>query len=327
MRSFAIIAGLAALAIASPAPQIFDPSDLDDIEPAAAVTVPLGVGSQTLPFDASAASASAYAETAADPSPDVGSDSTAALSKRSLARLAARGNCAQQPLGYGDAAPQDNAASFLGATCFAATANNAQTPAGWVQTFVNQQASVSACSYMGYKTYKSYDVNQAAADCKAITGCKSFNIFFERDPTLDPGPNCPNPPSTTVIKASFWGVPIGLPSATNKGQWRNNFQVVIAGSNAYQLDQCIEPVPNYNPNYLGSCTINAPKTDCNAYLTAKFWTDGFDQGRCAAACDAVTAQSPDTPCRFYTTYVQMKNGAYQFQACALYKRAFDNSYW
>jgi hypothetical protein len=53
-----------------------------------------------------------------------------------------------------------------------------------VNTFTNYKTSVTTCGYMGYKTYSSYDVNQAALDCNKITGCKGFNIFFERDPSV-----------------------------------------------------------------------------------------------------------------------------------------------
>ena len=47
---------------------------------------------------------------------------------------------------------------------------------------------------MGYTTLDTYDVPTCAAKCSAINGCMSFNIYFERDPSLDPGANCPNPP-------------------------------------------------------------------------------------------------------------------------------------
>jgi hypothetical protein len=54
---------------------------------------------------------------------------------------------------------------------------------------------------------------------------------FERDPSVVPADSCANPASTTVIKCVLWGSPITAETAVNTGQWRNGFQVVIAGSN------------------------------------------------------------------------------------------------
>ena len=57
-------------------------------------------------------------------------------------------------------------------------------------------------------------------------------MYIERDPSVDPNKdNCPNPPSTTNFKCTLWGVPVTVEEATNKGQYRDDFQVVITGSN------------------------------------------------------------------------------------------------
>lgn len=66
---------------------------------------------------------------------------------------------------------------------------------------------------MGFTTLQTYDVQGCANQCSAINGCASFNIYFERDPTVDPGQNCPNPPSTTTIKCVFWGGPVNAGNA------------------------------------------------------------------------------------------------------------------
>ena len=148
-----------------------------------------------------------------------------------------------------------------------------------------------------------------------------------------------NPASTTVIKASFWGNVLNEVVATNKGQYRKDFQVVIAGSNAYNVEQVpcttitgFTQKPLSNGNGYGNCAINAPKTYCSgkqtdSYLTMKQFDDGvLDHSRCKAQCDIITAQSPDTPCNFFTSYLQVKNGKCGVQQCAFYKRAYDNSY-
>ncbi|KEQ88150.1 hypothetical protein M438DRAFT_371138 [Aureobasidium pullulans EXF-150] len=233
MHYSALIAGLT-LAVANPTPQVFDASELSDIEPAAPVDVPLGAGSQTLPLNIDAIVDSAYADVLADPSPD----------------------------GYGPAVSPDTADAFTSSDALSWAAKSASTPGGYYQVFQDYKASVSTSGYRGYKTYQSYDVAKAANDCRAIKGCKSFNIFFERDPLQDPSATC-TPGSTNVIKASFWSVPLSKPVATNKGQYRNKFQVVIAGSNAYNLIDCAPEIPDWTKEIYNGCTINAPATSCD----------------------------------------------------------------
>lgn len=91
---------------------------------------------------------------------------------------------------------------------------------------------MSASNYMGLYTLTSFDTLACAQKCDAAPGCLAINLYIERDPTLDPNnDNCPNPPSTTNYKCTLWGAPVVAEEATNKGQWRDQFQVVITGSN------------------------------------------------------------------------------------------------
>lgn len=340
MRCTALIAGLAALAVANPTPQVFDASELSDIEPAAAVDVPIGTGSQILPLDVDAIVDSAYAEVLADPSPDVDASIPAAISRRSLKRgLEARSDpCAgqaYQPKGYGPPVSPDTPGAFVGSTALSNAAQSAQAPYGFKSVFQDYKASVSTSGYRGYKTYTSYDATKAASDCRAIKGCISFNIFFERDPLQDPSATC-NPGSTNVIKASFWSAPLTKAVATNSGQYRNQFQVVIAGSNAYNLVDCAGELPGWTKEVYNGCTINAPATSCHkdkdavpndAYLTMSTIADGeFYPERCQSGCDAVTASNPLKPCNFVTSWAYILDDKYQYQVCAFYERYFDNSY-
>ena len=85
---------------------------------------------------------------------------------------------------------------------------------------------------MGLYTLQSYDTLTCASKCDQASGCEAFNLYIERDPSLDPNAqNCPNPPSTTNYKCTIWGVAVTAGEATNYGQWRDSFHVVIAGSN------------------------------------------------------------------------------------------------
>jgi hypothetical protein len=89
--------------------------------------------------------------------------------------------------------------------------------------------------YLGVALLTSYDVNACSAKCNAIKGCNSFNLYHERDPSQEPGTGntCANPCSTTNIKCAFFSGSVSASDATNKGQFRNKFHVVIAGSNGY----------------------------------------------------------------------------------------------
>jgi hypothetical protein len=113
---------------------------------------------------------------------------------------------------------------------FKAATFSAPSPPGYAPAFVNLNASTSTSAYMGYTTLSKYDTKQCASLCNKQTGCVAFNLYFERDPTLDPNEQtCPNPPSLTDIKCVFWGVPISSATATNQGHYRDEFEVVIAG--------------------------------------------------------------------------------------------------
>lgn len=122
-------------------------------------------------------------------------------------------------------------------------------------------------------------------------------------------------------------------NALNSGQYRNQFHVVIAGSNGY-VNRSIDTPAGYTaPTYLGNSIINAPTTDCADYsnqLQNLLWPTGpFDAGRCAAACSAYNTNLPAgavaQTCQFFNTYVLKGNGKDAGQYCALYQQAFPSS--
>lgn len=171
---------------------------------------------------------------------------------------------------------------------------------------------------MGFTTLSTYSTTQCAAKCNAINGCLSFNLYFERDPTLDPNANsCPNPPSTTNIKCVFWGGPVSAASANNYGQWRSQFQVVIAGSNGY-TNNSIASVPGYgSPTALGNAAINAPYDEYgyNTFLGSAIFVGAFNAALCGQACTQKSQYalanppsdgSPPATCQFFNTYILCK---------------------
>jgi hypothetical protein len=250
--------------------------------------------------------------------------------------LDVRNACDPQPTGAGPVPDPDTASAFLAYASFSAIASSAPTPPGYEKTFTNLHGSSSAYGYMGLTTLDHYDPTECADKCNAISGCVGINIYFERDPSLEPGAACENPPSTTVIKCTFWGGYVAPENADNTGQWRNSFQVVISGSNGY-MSTSIPIVPGFSGTSLGANAINAPQ-DCNGidtYMGSKIFTTSiFDPNLCAAACESQnaynTAHPPSTGspalCKFFNTYLMAVNGRPQGQYCAMYTEPWDNSY-
>lgn len=113
-----------------------------------------------------------------------------------------------------------------------AMATAAPTPDGYGVVFINSNASLTASDYMGLYTLTSYDTLGCASQCDQASGCQAFNMYIERDPSLNASAqSCPDPPSTTNYKCTLWGAPVSVDEATNFGQYQDSFQVVIAGSN------------------------------------------------------------------------------------------------
>lgn len=241
----------------------------------------------------------------------------------------------------------DSYSAFKADPVISSVALAAPTPSGYTQNFANLGGASNALGYLGYavvnKGQTGYDVNWCAAKCNAISGCLSFNIYFERDPTQTPGDACPNPPAYANIKCSFWGS--GLSAATTKenpGQWQAKFQVGIAGSNGYTSWKLGGPIPDYGtPQNLNNSAINSPLQDCAGkytYMGFKLLQDGpFNPLLCAAACDAQTAYNLKYPpktgkpslCAAFGTYILTmtnKTGSYQQgQMCTMYTSFWDKA--
>ncbi|KAF2996733.1 hypothetical protein E8E13_006166 [Curvularia kusanoi] len=294
MKHFTGLITLAAVAAASPFPQFLNLAAI--IPPSAVapnVTIPMGKGavSDVLPAGV-------------------------VVSKRAA--------CDAQPLGSGPTPSPDTDTAFLSDSDFSTAANGAVTPGGYTLAFANKQASSQTSAYLGYYTLTSYDTGVCAQKCNAVDGCISFNVLFERDPTVEPGPTCDNPPSTTVIKCVLWGTYLTADTATNNGQWRDNFHVVIAGSNGYNReDDWCSPVSGYSCQGVGEAAVISPPQDCHGnqpYLTYQEFTDGaFSAQRCADACASVTG------CQFFNTYILLKNGVPQGQICSMYTQSYPDT--
>jgi hypothetical protein len=237
----------------------------------------------------------------------------------------------------GPVASPDTAAAFLEDSRISNAATSAGTPAGYQQSFVNKAGSSQQIGYLTYKTFETYDVQGCADACDGERYCRGFNIYFERDPSLEPGPNCPDPASTTNIKCSLYGYPVAGEAATNQGQWRQQFQVAIAGSNGYtKLNKGLPSVDSFKAPTALPAAINAPLDNgYDTYNGMRLFNDNpYDPALCAAVCQAQTDYNkahPDSdgkykPCNFFTSYILTKNDVPLGTYCALYTRTWDSSY-
>lgn len=309
---------------------------LADAMPDPTYSSAIGLPSQTVPYDAKAAVASVVAEIKEGEL--AASDGTDKFKPRGLERRT-DGDCHALPLGEGPSVTPDTAEAFASWPAFAAAANGAPTPAGYINTFKNLNASNNAFGYMGYQAMATYDTNACAALCDARDGCHAINIYFERSPTKAIGPACQDQLSTTTIKCVFWGGPVTKENAKNYGFTDLGFTVVNAGSNGY-VSTKMPSQPGYTgPNPLGDVAINAP-LDCegthDSYMGVHIFTDTpFDPALCAAACTATSQFNLEHPpsdgseprtCNFFNTFILLMNGQVQGQYCSMYTRAWDNSY-
>ncbi|KAF2768929.1 hypothetical protein EJ03DRAFT_351769 [Teratosphaeria nubilosa] len=111
----------------------------------------------------------------------------------------------------------------------------AATPKNYTAAFRNATGSTSQSGYHGYYLLQSYNTTQCAAYCNSVSGCQAFNISYERDPLQKPASACPDPAPTTNFKCALWSQAVRLGTATNVGQYQDQFHVVIAGSDGFNV--------------------------------------------------------------------------------------------
>lgn len=327
MRYSALAALLAGAAIASPVPQDFDWDAIDALDPVPSASVPVvdaAAAQTTITFSATPAASSVISAVLADPT-----DTSLKMVKR-----VDNSQCAAAVTPSAD----DTADAFEANTDYSNAALTAPTPKGYVLAYANQTGSSEGVyGYMGYSVLDSYSTTTCSARCDAIVGCSSFNIYYERDPSVDPTASCSNPSSQTVIKCVYYGGPVTAASTTGVGQWRYDFHVVIAGSNGYVNNSIATPAGYQGAVALGNAGINAPN-DCgghNTYMGVKIFTSGpFDAGLCAAACTAQSKYNIAHPpknalpqtCQFFNTYVLYNGTQSVGQYCSLYNETWPASY-
>ena len=104
-----------------------------------------------------------------------------------------RDGCAVQPGGAGPVPGDGSVAAYTDSTnALRTNAQGASTPAGYTQSFKDKTASSQQIGYLTYKNIDSgnYDVQACADFCDSEKYCLGFNIYYERDPSVDPAAAC-----------------------------------------------------------------------------------------------------------------------------------------
>ncbi|KAG9191065.1 hypothetical protein G6011_09153 [Alternaria panax] len=237
--------------------------------------------------------------------------------------------CDSLSLGHGTPIFPDTPEAFQAYAPFANDALAATTPTGYVQSYANLLTTYNAPSqFVHYVSMDEYNVDQCANACDNDAECNAFTIFFERQPIVSPASKlCPNPHSTTLIKCDLWSGTILPDIAINHGQLREQFHVVMAGSNAYvkDINGTMPSVPAgfAIEEYSKGAAIEAP-LDCNGkdtYMGLEHWSDSrFETQRCIDVCKKT--HDAARQCRFVNTYMQRRNNVPTTQHCAMF-----SDYW
>ncbi|EMD64827.1 hypothetical protein COCSADRAFT_189863 [Bipolaris sorokiniana ND90Pr] len=253
----------------------------------------------------------------------------------------------------GGAAPvpgDGSAGAYLATTnnVLKSNADGATAPAGYDEAFKGLNKATQQIGYLTYKNIETGNYNvQACADfCDSEKFCLGFNIYYERDPKYAPSASCTDPEPQTNLKCALFGYPVSANTAINDGQYREQFQVVIAGSNGYSKRQgtvCRNApvVPRFNAPTQLPAAIDAPYITKNnrEYYTYNgmrlFNENPYDPSLCAAACEAQTAFDKEhlvdasgeyRPCNFFTSYILTQNDVPLGTYCALYTQTWGPEY-
>ncbi|KAG9672405.1 hypothetical protein KCU99_g6933, partial [Aureobasidium melanogenum] len=201
-------------------------------------------------------------------------------------------------------------------------------PSGYTPAFVNLQGSTQANGYLTYKTLSTYDPQQCTSACDKISSCQFANIYYEKDPD-----NKNNP--VDVIKCALYSMPQTNCTATNKGQWRGSFHVLVTGSNGYNKAAAPKAPAGYSLQTLPAA-VNAPVYDDVGQwrFIQPVYLNSYDPLLCAAACDKQTAwdksQATDDcnykTCVYANMYILSQDGVPKTVVCALYTEGVDSSH-
>lgn len=238
--------------------------------------------------------------------------------------------CAIQPDGYGPVSDPDTVEAFRNNEALHEMAKSAEDPKGYANTFKDLSAAVNANSYLGYRTLKTYDVQGCADWCDEKDLCTAFNIYIERDPKWNPEKcSCDEPDSITNFKCSLWGSGVEPEAATNTGQNRGKFEVVIIGSNGYAKTNETEPETPEGCEKPQKCpAVHDHPSSC---IGEHFFPGPFDAGLCAtfalkqnALNKASKHYSKAGHCSFFNAFMIKEDHVAKGTYCKLFSEEFSS---
>lgn len=255
-----------------------------------------------------------------------------------LGKKAKRGaSCRPEKIQYNYSSDPDTPTGFLVDKLLGGTASSINPPAGYTKSFLNAFGSVNADGYIGYYQLPSFSVKDCAAICTDVgDSCQAFNIYYERNPTVDPDiKSCPNPKSATSVRCALWGSKINATQAVNIGQWRANFMTVVSGSNGYWKNPSPSSVSGFGQSQALAGFVNP--ADRAALSTALITGSDYNPAACAQLCTqwntnaSATAQasgaSSFSPCNYFNSAILSANGVkISGTYCALFSETDSGQY-
>lgn len=252
-------------------------------------------------------------------------------------------SCASQQILYSYVPSPDTAAQFLVDSNLTALANSATQPAGYTANFTNSYGSVfSPSTYLAYFQLSTYNIPLCTSLCDAWTGCQSVNLYLERDPVVDPGSSCANPSSGTEVRCALYGSQVSASQATNIGQFRTQFAVVILGSAGFTKNTPPANVTGFTgPGALaGGINVNTLNGK-QVFLNSSYTAGGYDPSVCSAFCTSTTTKNKAaaaaagsttySPCNYFNAFQVALNGTKYGTYCQLYTdsavSAYGNLFW
>ncbi|KAL1877865.1 hypothetical protein Daus18300_002218 [Diaporthe australafricana] len=208
--------------------------------------------------------------------------------------------------------------------------------------------------FLGSHLLEHYDTEECAIFCDDLPTCASFNLYFERDPIYVPNTSagCPNPPSTTNINCVLWSSRLEPDAAINFGEIREDFQVVITGSNLYNkmkgpldLSDLGFNGPRFDvDNYAAFDVPDEPTGDYSTLLKQEPFSytsyddsatlDDYDPTICAHLCSDITNEAkPSLPftnnafpvCSMFVAY-ELRYDVPMAMVCELYSSVWSSRY-
>ncbi|KAF4554306.1 Hypothetical protein D9617_4g000590 [Elsinoe fawcettii] len=202
-------------------------------------------------------------------------------------------------------------------------------PPGYTLAFSDQYATPNGNSYITYYQLSSMNATACAAWCDSTANCKAFNVYFERTPSVFPGPGCANPTAASSVRCALWSSALNTTQLTNIGQWRQDFMVVMQASLGFNKVTQPASISGFNsPKALAGGIDITRQGSTGASVGSAFYTQTYNPQLCADLCTSTTSKNRIAglqsralsfqPCNYFNVLQLSLNGQGQGTYCQLY---------